>query len=105
MNLEQCYQRLAHAGLLQEKRGHWQTTPTWERALMRAEAKVIEFNETIGEPRVAITYALLDALGPDIAEEDLRDMVELLLPLEIAEEQEMEPETEAAASEDAQLAR
>ena len=92
MNIEQCYQRLSHAGILHEKRGHWQTTPTWERALMKAEARVLEFNENVGEPRVPITYALLDVLGAKVPETELKDLVEVLLPIETAEEQEMEME-------------
>jgi hypothetical protein len=94
MNIEQCYQRLAHAGVLHEKRGHWQTTPAWDRALMKAEARVLEFNEAVGEPRVPVMYALIDILGTKIPEAELKDLVEVLLPIEIAEEQAMEPEVE-----------
>lgn len=93
MNIEQCYQRLSHAGILHEKRGHWQTTPLWERALMKAEARVIEFNEAIDEPRVAVSYALVDILGPRVSEADLRDLVEVLLPIEAREEADMEMES------------
>jgi hypothetical protein len=99
MNPEQALQRLAHAGIVEQHGAAWRTTPTWERAFMRAEQRVLEFHEAIGDPRLPITYALLDVLGPQVAEADLQRMVDVLLPLEMREEQELEPESSELESE------
>lgn len=94
MNPEQALQRLAHAGLVVKDGGDWQTTETWDRALMKAESKLVEYAEAVEDPRLPITYALVDHLGPDVPEADLEAMVDAILPLEMSEEEAMEPEME-----------
>jgi hypothetical protein len=91
MNAEQALQRLARAGVVDQRDGTWHTTPKWERAFMRAEERVLEFNEAIGDPRVAISYALVDVLGAKVPEAELKAMIDAILPLELAEEKELEP--------------
>lgn len=94
MNPEQALQRLAHAGLVVQESGEWQTTEAWDRALMKAETKLVEYAEGVEDPRLPITYALVDVLGPDVPEAQLEAMVDAMLPLEMSEEDAMEPDLE-----------
>lgn len=94
MDPEQALQRLAHAGIVARERGEWVTTEKWDRAFMRAEEKLMEFDEAPDDLRVPVGYALADILGPKVPEADFKAMVAALLPLEMAAEEEMEPEDE-----------
>ena len=97
MDPEQALQRLAHAGLVEQRGGAWRTTPKWERAFMRAEERVLEFNEAHGDPRLPVGYALVDLLGPTVPDDELQDMVDAMLPLEMREEEELELDEELEA--------
>lgn len=94
MNPEQALQRLSHAGIVQRAGAGWHTTELWERAIMRAEQKVVEYAEGAGDPRLPITYALVDLLGADVPEAQLQAMVDAMVPLEMREEAELVPELE-----------
>jgi hypothetical protein len=94
MNPEQAIQRLARAGILEREGAAWRTTPVWQKALMRAESKVVDFEEGVDNPRLPIGYALVDIFGTKIPEPELEAMVEAILPLEIGEEEELEPDVE-----------
>lgn len=91
MNAEQALQRLAHAGLVARERDGWRTTAKWQRALMKT---VIEYREAADDLRLPVTYALVEVLGPKVPEDELKALVEAILPLEMQEEQDMEPELE-----------
>lgn len=92
MDPEQALQRLAHAGIVERHGKAWRTTPKWERALMRAETRVVEYAEAADDARLPIGYALVDLLGANVPEQDLHAMVEAILPLELREESELEPD-------------
>jgi hypothetical protein len=94
MDSEQALQRLHHAGLVERHGSAWRTTPTWERALMRAETRLLEYAEANDDPRLPIGYALVDVFGAQVPEAELAAMVEAVLPLELREEQELELEAE-----------
>lgn len=94
MNPEQALQRLAHAGIVEQAGAEWHTTEKWDRAMMKAETKLVEYAEGVEDPRLPITYALVDLLGADVPEAQLESMVDAILPLEMREEQDMEPELE-----------
>lgn len=63
---------------------------------MRAETKItVDYiGEAIEDPRIPVTYALLDLLGANVPEDDLKAFVDALVPLELDEEEALEPETE-----------
>ena len=92
---EPALRRLAEAGLVERRAEGWRTTSRWQRAFMRAEARMLEDGDVADDPRLPITYALVDALGRRVPPAELGALVEALLPLELAEEAEMEPELEA----------
>lgn len=94
MNPEQSLQRLAHAGIVERTGSEWRTTEKWDRALMKAETRLVEYAEAVEDPRLPISYALVDLLGPDVPESQLESMVDAMLPLEMREEAAMEPELE-----------
>jgi hypothetical protein len=94
MDREQALQRLAHAGVVERDGADWRTTAKWQRAFMRAEERVLEFNESVDDARVPVTYALVEVLGTKVPDEDLGPMVEAILPLELAEEEDLELEAE-----------
>lgn len=92
MDPEQALQRLASAGLVERQRNGWATTPKWERALMKAEVRMVEFSEAVDDPRVPISYALVDIFGPRLPEQDLESLIDAMVPLEMHEEEELEPD-------------
>lgn len=96
MNPEQALQRLAKAGLVEQDGAQWRTTEKWDRAFMRAEERLLEFDETPEDLRVPIGYALADVFGPKVPEEEFTALVEALLPLEVEAEEDMEPAVEEA---------
>jgi hypothetical protein len=102
MDPDQALQRLASAGIVQQQRGGWVTTPKWERALMKAEVRMVEFAEGVDDARVPISYALVDILGPKLPERDLEALIDAILPLEMHEEEDLEPEGEAEGEDELQ---
>ena len=94
MDPEQALQRLASAGVVQQQKGAWVTTPKWERALMKAEVRMVEFAEGVDDPRVPISYALVDIFGTKVPEQELEALVDAMVPLEMHEEEELEMEEE-----------
>ncbi|MCA1813500.1 MAG: hypothetical protein LC624_06070 [Halobacteriales archaeon] len=96
MQPEQALQRLTSAGLIEREGTGWVTTDKWERALMKAEVRMVEFAEGVDDPRLPISYALVDVFGARLPEDDLEALIDAMVPLEMHEEGELELEEEEA---------
>ena len=72
-------------GLLRRVDGIPRTTPRWQRAMMRAAARLYAAGDKRDDLRIPITIALLEVYGPETRDEELLARIEIILPIEMRE--------------------
>jgi hypothetical protein len=75
--------RLERDGLATRTDGVLRTTRTWQRAMARAALHLYEEGDPGDDLRVPIASALLELYGDRVADEELAELVEGMLPIEL----------------------
>ncbi|MBI2895329.1 MAG: hypothetical protein HYY06_17370 [Deltaproteobacteria bacterium] len=74
--------RLVADGLVRADGDHRVATRRWHGAMARAAVRLMASGDEGADLRVPIASALVELYGPDLDDDELADMVEVLLPIE-----------------------
>lgn len=80
--LDPAAARLIADGLVRTDGDRRVATRRWHGAMARAAMRLLASGDEGADLRVPIVTALLEIYGADLADEELADMVEVLLPIE-----------------------
>jgi hypothetical protein len=77
--------RLEAEGLLRRDGEKYRTTRRWQSAMARAAFHLVRTTDGGDDLRLPIAYALVELYGTDLADIEMAQFIEHLLPIELAE--------------------
>jgi len=77
--------RLLSEGLISTESGKARTTRRFQGAMARAAARLYGLDQGEEDLRVPLSLALLDVCGDKLSDQELAALVEVMLPIEVAE--------------------
>lgn len=82
---DEALQQLERDGLLRRERAILRTTRRWQAAMARAAYLLYSSGDEGEDLRLPIATALLELYGIDQPSEHIAELVEVMLPIELAE--------------------